>query len=602
MQASVARKVKALPDRPGIYIFKDVEDRPLYVGKANSLRKRVASYSKGGHEPRLEAMLSEARDLDFLVTDSGAEALLLENNWIKRKRPRYNILLRDDKTYPYLKLTLTDSYPRIAFTRRIRDDGGEYFGPYLPGGIARRAIKLVQKLFQVRVCTIEIDGKLPRPCLYYDMRRCLGPCVDGLTSHEAYSTAVEEARLFLQGRSQELVRGLRRSMKAASEALEFEEAARLRDLISDVESASQRRKLSSTRGEDVDIFGAEVRGSNAAVVILVMRGGQVLDRREIFWEDRNEVTVERLLSELLPQVYDRTTFIPKEIHLPVPVDGEAELCSWLSERKGERVYVRLPARGPKAQRIELANRNAKLAHRRRFRTAGPARAGLEALRDLLALDGLPQRIEGFDISNFQGDKKVASMVVCEDGRMRKTDYRSFNIRGDLGPDDTASLQEAIFRRYRRRLDEVGEMPDLIVIDGGRGQLNAGLRALAELGVEETPVVALAKREEELYLVDRPEPARLPRKDPGLQQLQRIRDEAHRFAITRHRSRRRRATLRSGLDSVAGIGPKRRRLLLTRFGSLAGVREAELAELQEVLGERLGERLHAAMTSAAARLD
>ncbi len=599
MQAVVASKVKALPDRPGIYIFKDDSGRPLYVGKANSLRKRVASYLKAGHEPRLEAMLSAARDLDYLVTDSGAEALLLENNWIKRKRPRYNILLRDDKTYPYLKLTMGDEYPRIAFTRKIRNDGGEYFGPYLPGGIARRAIKLIQKLFQIRVCTIEIDGKLPRPCLYYDMSRCLGPCVGGLTSLDAYATAVSEARLFLQGRSDELLRSLRRSMKTASDSLEFEEAGRLRDLIAEVESASQRRKLSSTRGEDADIFGVAVRGANAAVVILVMRGGQVLDRREIFWEGADEITAERLLSELVPQIYDRTTFIPKEVHLPVPIEGEEELAAWLSDRKSEKVYVRLPARGPKAQRIELANRNATLAHRRRFRAGGPSRAGLEALREHLGLDGLAQRIEGFDISNFQGDQTVASMVVCEDGRMRKTDYRSFNIRGANGPDDTASLREAIFRRYRRRLDEVGEMPDLILIDGGRGQLNAGMRALAELGVEETPVVALAKREEELYMVDRPEPQRLPRKDPGLLLLQMIRDEAHRFAVDRHRRRRRRDVLKSSLDVVPGIGPKRRRLLLRRFGSLTGVRNAELTELQEVLGENLGSRLHQSLQNVPA---
>lgn len=594
MQASVATKVRALPDRPGIYIFQDASGRPLYVGKANSLRKRVASYLKSGHEPRLEAMLAEARDLEFLVTDSGAEALLLENNWIKRKRPRYNILLRDDKTYPYLKLTMADDYPRVAFTRRISNDGAEYFGPYLPGGVARRAIKLVQKLFQIRVCRIEIDGRLPRPCLYYDMKRCLGPCVDGLTTHADYETAVAEARLFLQGKSKELVRGLRRSMTQASEALEFEEAGRLRDLITEVESASQRRKLSSTRGEDVDIFGVAVEGPNAAVVVLVMRGGQVLDRREIFWEGQNEISAEKLLSELLPQIYDRTTFVPREVHLPVPIEGDEELASWLTEKRGHRVYLRLPARGPKVQRVELANRNAKLAHRRRFRTAGPAQAALEALREHLSLEDLPQWIEGFDISNFQGDKTVASMVVCEAGRMRKTDYRSFNIKGVDGSDDTASLREAVFRRYRRRLDEVGAMPDLILIDGGRGQLNAGLRALAELGVEETPVIALAKREEEIYQVDRPEPLRLPRKDAGLQILQRIRDEAHRFAVTRHRKRRRRGVLRSSLDGVPGIGPKRRRMLLRRFGSLAGVREAELTELQEVLGKRLGASLREAL--------
>lgn len=594
MDSGVRERAKALPDRPGIYIFKDGADGALYVGKANSLRKRVASYMKGGLEPRLEAMLAEARELDFVVTDSGAEALLLENNWIKRTRPRYNILLRDDKTYPYLKLTMADDWPRLAFTRRIAGDGSEHFGPYLPGGIARRAIKLVQKLFQIRVCTIEIDGKLPRPCLYYDMKRCLGPCVDGLTTPEAYEAAVAEARLFLQGRSDELLRRLKQEMSAASEALEYEEAARLRDLIAEVEIASQRRKLSSTHGEDADIFGVEVSGSTAAVVILVMRGGQVLDRREIFWEGSDDTSAERLLSELLPQIYDRTTFVPKEVHLPVAVEGETELAAWLSGKKGAKVYLRMPSRGPKAQRIALANRNAKLAHRRRFRTGGPSREGLDAVREHLGLEQRPQRIEGFDISNFQGDKTVASMVVCEDGRMRKSDYRSFNIRGVDRPDDTASIREAVFRRYRRRLDEFGEMPDLILIDGGRGQLNAALQALAELGVEETPVVALAKREEEIYAVDRPEPLRLARKDAGLQLLQRIRDEAHRFAVTRHRRRRRRSALVSSLDGVRGIGPKRRRRLLRRFGSLAGVREAGLAELQEVLGQDLGSRLHQAL--------
>lgn len=598
----VAKKIAGLPNRPGIYIFKGEGSRALYVGKAKSLRKRGATYLSGGHEARLAAMLDDAVDLEWLVTDTEAEALLLENNWIKKQKPRYNILLRDDKTYPYLKLTMRHDYPRIAFTRRISNDGAEYFGPYLPAGVARMAIKLVQKLFQIRVCTIPIDGSLPRPCLYYDMKRCLGPCVDGLTTPNEYDAAVASARLFLQGRSHELLSELRRSMRAASDSLEFEEAGRLRDLIGEVETASQRRKLSSVRGEDVDIYGIEVRGKSAAVVVLVMRGGQVLDRREIFWEDENEVSSKLLLSELLPQVYDRTTFIPKEVHLPVPIEGSDALSSWLSERKGERVYIRLPARGPKAHRIGLTNRNAKLAHRRRFRSAGPERAGLESLKEHLNLDDFPRRIEGFDVSNFQGAKTVASLVVCEEGRMRKSDYRSFNIKGVVGPDDTASIEEAVFRRYQRRLDEVGEMPSLVLIDGGRGQLNAALKALSELGVEETPVVSLAKREEEVYVVDRPQPLRLPRTDAGLRLLQRIRDEAHRFAVTRHRKRRRRALLRSSLDSVPGIGPKRRRLLLRRFGSVAGVREASRDELVEVLGRSLGERLHAATMSSATDTD
>ncbi len=593
---ALAARIRALPDRPGIYVFKDARGRALYVGKAKSLRKRAGSYLGEAREPRIAAMLEEAADLEFVATDSEAEALLLENNWIKRRRPRYNVLLRDDKTYPYLKLT-AGSWPRIAFTRRIRNDGAEYFGPYLPGGLARKALKLVQKLFEVRVCRIPIDGSLPRPCLYYDMRRCLGPCVDGLTTPEAYAEAVASARQFLGGRTRQLVRRLRRDMQQASAALEFERAARLRDLAAEIEAVSQRRKLASVRGEDVDVYGVRVAGGNAAVAVLVMRGGQVLDRRELFWEGRQELSATALLSELLPQIYDRTSFIPKEIHLPRPVDGAEALADWLSERKGERVYLRLPARGPKAQRVALAMRNAELAYRRRFRL-GPAGGVAAALARRLSLPDPPERIEGFDVSNIQGEQPVASLVVWEAGRMRRGEYRSFNIRGLSGADDFASLKQAVSRRYRRRLEEVGVMPDLVLIDGGRGQLNAALEALAELGVEETPVVGLAKREEEIYLPERPEPLRLERADAGLKLLQQIRDEAHRFALDRHRRRRSRRALGSRLEDVRGIGPRRRRLLLRRFGSVEGVRQASRDELRAAVGDRLGRRLHAALRAAA----
>ncbi len=589
MNAGLETRLRQLPDRPGIYVFKDRDGKPLYVGKAKSLRKRVVHYLAGDQEPRLAAMIADAADLEFVVTDSEAEALLLENNWIKRKKPRYNILLRDDKTYPYLKLT-NDEYPRIAFTRRIRDDGAEYFGPFLPGGLARKAIKLVQSLFQIRVCTIEIDGKLPRPCLYYDMRRCLGPCVSGLTTLEEYRRATEASRLFLAGRNDELVRGLRKAMAEASERLEFEEAARLRDTAAEVEAVGQRRKLSSVHGEDVDIYGCVVRGSKAAMVILVMRAGQVLDRRELFWEQTEGLDAAALLDEVLPQIYDRTSFIPKEIHLPLPIEGEDALVEWLGRKKGERVYLRLPSRGPKAQRVQLANRNAELAYRRRFRSGSAAAAATRALQAALELPDEPRRIEGFDVSNFQGDQPVASLVVWEEGRMRKSDYRSFNVRGLAGPDDFASMKQAVERRYRRVLEEVGSMPDLILVDGGRGQLNAALEALALLGVEETPVAGLAKREEEVYLPSRPEPLRLERNDPGLQLLQGIRDEAHRFALSRHRRRRARRTLGSRLDEIRGIGPRRRRQLLRRFGSLAGVGAASLDQLRAEIGPELGARV------------
>ena len=582
-------RVRELPDRPGIYVFLDADSRPLYVGKASSLRKRVTSYLSGQHEARIATMLLEAVDVEVVVTDTEAEALLLENNWIKGRRPRYNILLRDDKTYPYVKLTF-DEYPRVAFTRRLRQDGAAYFGPYLPGGLARRAIKLVQKLFEIRVCRIEIDGSLPRPCLYHDMGRCLGPCVEGLTTKEAYDRAIAAAKLFLAGRNDELLKRLRKEMAVHADSLRFEQAARTRDLIAEIESVTQQRKLSSVRGEDVDVYGVHAQSGNASICALVMRNGQVLDRRELFWEGRQEVSAEAVLSEMLPQIYERTSFIPREIHLPFPIDGQEALAEWLSERKGERVYMRLPSRGPKAQRLTLAQRNAHLAHRRRFRTD---RGSEELARDLVEPLGLPEpphRIEGFDVATLHGGATVASLVVWEQGRLRKSEYRSFNIKDLRKADDFASIRQAVFRRYRRRLEELGAMPDLILIDGGRGQLNAALNALMELGVEETPVVGLAKREEELYLPHRPEPQRLPRRDGGLLLLQQIRDEAHRFAVARHRKRRVRKSLTSELDEIQGIGPRRRKLLLRRFGSVGQLKQARREELKEALGPVLGSRV------------
>jgi excinuclease ABC subunit C len=588
----LVERIRELPDRPGIYIFKDPEGKILYVGKATSLRKRTASYMTRDHEPRLAAMVSEATDIEYVVTDSAAEALLLENNWIKTKRPRYNILLRDDKTYPYLKVTLQDDFPRIAFTRRVREDKAEYFGPFLPGGMARKAIKLVQKLFQIRVCRIEIDGSLPRPCLYYDMHRCLGPCVAGLTTKEAYDEAVQQTRLFLSGRTEQLVRRLKKEMWEAAESEDYERAASLRDTLNEIEVTTQRRKLSSVEDEDLDVYGVHVSGGNAAIAVLVMRGGQILDRRELFWEGVGAVSAEQLLSEILPQIYDRTTFIPKEIHLPVPIEGEEALLEWLCEKKGEKVYIRMPSRGPKAERVALAMHNAELAHKRRFRAGGQEYPGASALERHLNLMEPPRRVEGFDISHFQGGETVASMVVWEEGKMRKGDYRSFNIKGLQQPDDFASIRQAVERRYRRVLEETGNLPDLIMIDGGRGQLNAALDALADLGVEDTPIVSLAKREEEIYVPGIPEPLRLPKDDLGLRLLQQVRDEAHRFAVSRHRARRSARTLHSKLDELAGIGPRRRRLLLTTFGSVTGVKEATLEQLQEALGQSMGRKIFA----------
>jgi excinuclease ABC subunit C len=587
----LVEQIRSLPDQPGIYVFRDAAGDALYVGKAKSLKRRVLNYLGPLAEVRLQTMVDEAVDLEFLVTGSEADALAVENAWIKDRMPRYNIRLRDDKTYPYLKLTLSEEFPRIAFTRRIRKDGAEYYGPYLPAGLARRAIKLVQKLFEVRVCRIDIDGGLARPCLYYDMHRCLGPCVAGLTTRDEYRRAVERARLFLSGRNDALVSELRLQMLECSEREDFETAARLRDTISEIESISQRRRLSADRAEDVDIYGVHVEGGNAAMSALIMRGGQVLDRRELFWEDAGDVSPERLLSELLPQIYDRTTFIPKEIHLPAPVEGEEALAQWLSERRGSRVFIRLPSRGPRAHRVALAHQNAKMAFRRRFRAAQAIPAGALALARELDLPEPPRRIEGFDVSTFHGSETVASLVVWQDGKLRKGEYRSFNIRGLEGSDDFESIRQAVERRYRRRLEEVGEMPDLILIDGGRGQLNAALASLAALGVEDTPVVGLAKREEEVYLPSSPEPLRLARKNSGLQLLQSVRDEAHRFAVSKHRRRRSARTLASRFDRLRGVGEARRKRLVRAFGSFRGVEAASLEELTAVLGERVGRSVH-----------
>ena len=582
-------RIGELPEQPGIYCFLDSGGRTLYVGKAKSLRKRVASYLSRELEPRLAGMVAEAAEVEFVVAGSEREALLLENNFIKRRQPQYNVLLRDDKTYPYLKLT-REPWPRIAFTRRIRDDGAEYFGPYLPGGLARRALRLTQKLFGVRVCRIEVDGSLPRPCLYWDTKRCLGPCVAGLTSAAEYGRAVEGARLLLAGKIEPLVRRLKREMEEAAAALDFERAARLRDLLREVEPQGGRADLGSVAGEDADLFGVAVHGAQAAVSILVMRGGQVLDRRELFWEGERSPTAESLLAELLPQIYERTTFLPKEVHLPVAVEGDEALAAWLAERKGERVYLRYPARGGKARRLAVAAKDAEYAFRRRFRARDEG--DVEALRRLLDLPEPPRWIEGFDISNTQGQESVASLVVWREGRLRKGEYRSLNMRDLAGADDFRSIEQAVERRYRRLLEETGELPDLVLVDGGRGQLNAALAALERVGADGLAAVGLAKREEEIYLPGEPSPLRPPANDAGLQLLQRIRDECHRFALARHRARRSKRSLRSVLDEVTGIGPVRKRALLREFGSLAALAGAAPEALAAVVGGAAARALRA----------
>jgi len=503
---------------------------------------------------------------------------------IKKHRPRYNVCLRDDKTYPYIKITTGEEWPRALVTRRVVEDGHSYFGPFW-GGLARRIMRMITRHFQIRTCTIEIDGTLPRPCLYYDLHACLGPCVAGLTTKAAYDEAVRDVVLFLQGRNKELLASLEKKMARASSEENFEMAAAYRDALRTVEDVSEHQVVHSLKGESVDVFGFFESGGDVAVCVLVVRGGVIQDRREFFFEKSGEVDPAAFLDAFLPQFYDANPFLPAEVHLPVDIPDPDLLEAFLAARRNAKVVVRVPRRGPARERVELAQDNARERHKVRFRRMGGEEAlGVERLARVLDLPVPPRRIEAFDISHLQGTDSIASLVVFEDGRPKKSDYRLFGIASQtlLAPDDFRSMAEAVERRYRRLKDGNAEMPDLVLVDGGRGQLQAALTALDRIGVE-LPVVGLAKREEEIWMPGRPDPIRLSRKDPALQLIQRLRDEAHRFAITRHRGRRSKRMRETSLMEIPGIGPTRARILLRRFGSLSGLAAADPKEVEEAVG-------------------
>jgi excinuclease ABC subunit C len=579
------RPPENVPDAPGVYLFKDRKGRTLYVGKARSLKKRVASYFVRGPEvTKTEALLHAFTDVETIVTNTELEALLLENALIKKHRPRYNVCLRDDKTYPYIKITTGEEWPRALVTRRVVEDGHSYFGPFW-GGLARRIMRMITRHFQIRTCTIEIDGTLPRPCLYYDLHACLGPCVAGLTTKAAYDEAVRDVVLFLQGRNRELLASLEKKMARASSEENFEMAAAYRDALRTVEDVSEHQVVHSLKGESVDVFGFFESGGDVAVCVLVVRGGVIQDRREFFFEKSGEVDPAAFLDAFLPQFYDANPFLPAEVHLPVDLPDPDLLEAFLAARRNAKVVVRVPRRGPARERVELAQDNARERHKVRFRRMGGEEAlGVERLARVLDLPVPPRRIEAFDISHLQGTDSIASLVVFEDGRPKKSDYRLFGIASQtlLAPDDFRSMAEAVERRYRRLKDGNAEMPDLVLVDGGRGQLQAALTALDRIGVE-LPVVGLAKREEEIWMPGRPDPIRLSRKDPALQLIQRLRDEAHRFAITRHRGRRSKRMRETSLMEIPGIGPTRARILLRKFGSLSGLAAADPKEVEEAVG-------------------
>jgi excinuclease ABC subunit C len=580
------------PDQPGIYLYKDAKGKILYVGKARSIRKRLASYfGAGPKHPKTEALLAEFETIDTVVANTESEALALENAFIKRHKPRYNILLRDDKTYPYIKVTTGEAWPRAHVTRRVLRDGHSYFGPFLPARTCRGAMKMVQRIFQIRTCRIAIDGNLPRPCLYFDMHACLGPCVASLTTKAAYDDAVRDVILFLSGRNDELAPRLRAKMEASAEAESYEMAAAYRDCLRTVEELAQKQRVQSLAGEDVDVFGDFSDGGSLAVSVLHVRGGSVLDIRELFWEGIADVDSDELWLALLSQYYDATTFLPREVHLPdeVPEEDLAPIEAWLSERRGSRVEIRTPKRGAAFERLRIARDNARTSHVRRFRTAREAgeRATL-ALAKALDLDHRPARIECFDISHLQGSDTYASCVVFVDGKPAKGEYRAFRIDRPV-PDDFASIAEAVTRRYERRRAEGEAFPDLVVIDGGKGQLSAALAALDRIGVE-LPAVGLAKREEEVFVPGRSLPIALPRRHAGLKLLQRARDEAHRFGLRHHRRARSRRTLASPLLEVPGLGPATVRRLLAVFGNEESVLAATSGALVAAGGKAAAARI------------
>ncbi|HUF24715.1 MAG TPA: excinuclease ABC subunit UvrC [Vicinamibacterales bacterium] len=582
-------QINRLPQQPGVYLFLGRGGETLYVGKARALRDRARSYLGAyGTSPRHDALLDEADTLDFIVTDSVVEALALENNLIKQRSPRYNVLLRDDKTYPYLRLTVSEPAPRVLVARRVERDGDVYVGPFMPAALARRAMGLSHRVFGLRSCNEIIDGRRGRPCLEYDIKRCLAPCVAAICSMEDYREAVDRTRLFLDGRNDELIARMRAEMAEAAAAEQYEKAAHLRDALRTIETLQARQQKMATPGQaDRDALGIKVGASGAVVQIFQMRNGKVIEKVELVYEGTSSDTdAAEILVAAIQQFYEQRE-APPEIHVsdPLPAADAEALEGWLSVNAARRVRIVVPRRGDKRGLLELASRNAAVAYQARFnQPAIGSYDALETLRQAFALPSLPRRIECFDISTIQGSETVASMVVCEDGRMRRSEYRKFRIR-EAAHDDFLSMREVVFRRYRKVLEAGGPFPDLILIDGGKGQLNAAYDALAQLGLANLVAAGIAKKEELLYVRDREDPIALARTSPALLLIQRIRDEAHRFAVTFHRARRSKRDLTSDLERIPGIGPGRRRALLRAFGSLTGVQRATREELTTVVGAK-----------------
>jgi excinuclease ABC subunit C len=586
-------KVAQLPTEPGVYLYKNADGTVLYVGKAKNLRSRVRSYFNEDRlaEAKTGSLIADAHDIQYIQVHNNKEALALENNLIKQYKPRFNILLRDDKTFPYIKLT-GETYPRVYVTRRLVKDGSTYYGPYFPGNLAHRLVHFIHRHFLVPSCKIDFSRTHTHPCLQFHIHRCLGPCVRGLTTDEAYDAAVHDVRLFLEGRHRDLAMQLERRMKKASAEMRFEEAGGLRNLITTVREVEERQKMAAVGGDDADIFACYAEPPLIAANLFHLRNGKIVDRREMFWEDQIEFEPSEFFGALLKQVYLNQPYIPGRIHVPVDFDDREELEEALSEKRGQKVEIVTPQRGAKRAMLDLVSTNAKNSFEQRFRVLKPSSAAIqEAAQDALSLPNAPRRIECFDISHIQGTNKVASMVVWENGRMKKSDYRKFILKTVEGNDDFASMREVVSRRYSRLQEEKARFPDLVIVDGGLGQLHAAAAALEDLGITDQPLASIAKREEWIYVYGQEdEPVVLDRFSPILHLVQTIRDEAHRFAVTFHRSRRSTNQLTSELHEVPGIGPRTVQKLLKSFGSLERVRSASDSDLARIVGPVLVKRL------------
>jgi excinuclease ABC subunit C len=623
-------KAAQLPELPGVYMFRDAVGTILYVGKAASLRSRVRSYflESSWVNAKTGSLAREIADLETIVVDNEHEALALEHSLIKKYSPKFNVMLRDDKTYPYIKFTAAEKYPRVYFTRHIKKDGSLYFGPYFPAGLARRILHFVHKRFLVPSCTVDLTRTHPRPCLQYYIHRCLGPCVAGLTTDERYGEAAQDARLFLEGRRHDLIKSLEARMADAAEKELFEQAAAYRDLLRTLEDIEERQRIAAAQGDDTDVFAYYAEPPLVSANLFHLRGGRVVDRREFYWEDLEEFDPKEFVPSLLKQLYLEAEYLPKAIHVSEDFDERALLESAFTGHAGHKVEICTPQRGSKRAFLELVENNAKHSFEQRFRVMKPSsRAIGEALQNALNLPEEPKRIESFDISHIQGTDTVASMVVWENGRMKKSDYRKFIIRGEVPAngnasnstsgaadsnnaaarlpivgqnanssgyrqnDDFASMREVVYRRYHRLQEEQKPMPSLILIDGGIGQLHAAADALDTLQIINQPLASIAKKEEILYVFGQEdEPVVLDHHSPVLHLIQQIRDETHRFAVTFHRQRRGKRQTESALTKIPGIGPKVTQKLLREFGSIANIQRAGLEKVSEIVPRKSAEKI------------